>query len=199
MKIRTVEYVGTVGAPGQPAPSTLPQVAFSGRSNVGKSSLINTVLGRTRRGIAHVSAKPGKTRAINFYEVNGAFCLVDLPGFGYAKVPQATRDAWAHLIDDYLRRRGALAGLVHLVDARRGAGPLDHTLMDYAAELALPVLVVVTKMDKLRSRERAGALHRVAEDLGMDEDQVLPFSSKTGEGKDALLEALEGLLSGGAP
>ena len=91
MKIRSVEYAGTVAAPGQPPPGQLPQVAFSGRSNVGKSSLINTLLRRTRKKIAHVSATPGKTQALNFYRVNDDFFLVDLPGYGYARVPESTR------------------------------------------------------------------------------------------------------------
>jgi GTP-binding protein len=99
MKIRTVEYAGTIATPGGEAPGTLPQVAFSGRSNVGKSSLINTLLRRTRRKIAHVSGTPGKTQALNFYRVNDDFFLVDLPGFGYAQVPETMRGAWARLIE----------------------------------------------------------------------------------------------------
>lgn len=194
MKIRAVEYAGTIAAPGGDAPGTLPQVAFSGRSNVGKSSLINTLLRRTRKKIAHVSATPGKTQALNFYRVNDGFFLVDLPGYGYARVPEATRAGWGDLIEWYLGESGDVRGVVHLVDARHPPTKHDHRMVQYLAEVGLPTLVVLTKIDKLKRSERALALPRAAEALGLDEVQLLPFSSKTGEGREALLEALEDLL-----
>jgi len=194
MKIRVVEYAGTIAAPGGPAPGTLPQVAFSGRSNVGKSSLINTLLRRTRNKLAHVSATPGKTQALNFYRVNDDFFLVDLPGYGYARVPGATRDTWAELIEWYLGEGGRLKGVVHLVDARHPPTKHDHRMVEYLSELGVPTLIVLTKIDKLKRSERAGALPRASESLGVEETQLLPFSSKTGEGRDTLLEALEDLL-----
>lgn len=194
MKIRDVEYAGTIAEPGGPAPGQLPQVAFSGRSNVGKSSLINTLLRRTRNKIARVSAKPGKTQALNFYSVNGAFYLVDLPGYGFARVPDAIRDAWARLIEWYLGESGQVRGVVHLVDARHEPTEHDLTMVGYLAGLGLPTLVVLTKVDKLKRGERARAVRRAMEVLGLDEEQLLPFSSKTGEGREQLLEALDGLL-----
>jgi GTP-binding protein len=194
MKIRAVEYAGTVAAPGGAAPGTLPQVAFSGRSNVGKSSLINTLLRRTRNKIAHVSATPGKTQALNFYRVNDDFFLVDLPGYGYARVPESTRAAWAELIDWYLGESGRVKGVVHLVDARHPPTEHDLRMVSYLGELGVPALIVLTKVDKLKKKERERSLPRAAEALGVDESQLLPFSSKTGEGRDALLEALEELL-----
>lgn len=194
MKIRDVEYAGTVVAPGGAAPGSLPQVAFSGRSNVGKSSLINTLLRRTRSKLAHVSATPGKTQALNFYRVNDDFFLVDLPGYGYARAPEATRDAWAELIEWYLGESGSVRGVVHLVDARHPPTKHDHRMVEYLAELGLPTLVVLTKIDKLKRSERARALPRASEALGVDDSQLLPFSSKTGEGREVLLDALEDLL-----
>ena len=194
MKIRAVEYAGTIAAPGGEAPGALPQVAFSGRSNVGKSSLINTLLRRTRKKIAHVSSTPGKTRALNFYRVNDDFFLVDLPGYGYARVPEATREAWAELIEWYLGESGRVRGVVHLVDARHPPTEHDHRLVAYLAEVGLPTLVVLTKVDKLKRSERARSLPRASEELGLDESQVLPFSSKTGEGREPLLDALADLL-----
>ncbi len=194
MKIRTVTYAGTIAAKGGPAPGTLPQVAFSGRSNVGKSSLINTVLQRTRSKIAHVSAKPGKTQALNFYEVNGEFYLVDLPGYGYAKVPVAMRDAWGELIEWYLGETGGIRGVVHLVDARHKPTPHDLRMVEYLAGVGLPTLVVLTKIDKLKRIERQKSIERALEVLEIDEAQLLPFSSKTGEGRDDLLSALRGLV-----
>jgi len=197
MKIRTVEYAGTIAAPGGEAPGTLPQVAFSGRSNVGKSSLINTLLRRTRRKLARVSATPGKTQALNYYEVNGTFFLVDLPGYGYARVPESTRDAWAKLIEWYLGESGQVRGVVHLVDARHPPGRHDLSMVEYLAEVGLPTLIVLTKIDKLTRNERLRKIPEAAKALGIDESQLLPFSSATGEGREALLEALEELLEDG--
>jgi GTP-binding protein len=194
MKIRTVEYAGTIAAPGGPSPGTLPQVAFSGRSNVGKSSLINTLLRRTRKKIAHVSGTPGKTQALNFYLVNEDFFLVDLPGYGYARVPEATRAGWAGLIEWYLDTSGQVRGVVHLVDSRHPPTKHDVRMVEYLSGVGVPTLVVMTKVDKLKKMERERALPRAAEELGLDQSQILEFSSKTGEGRDDLLEALEELL-----
>jgi GTP-binding protein len=195
VKIQRVEYAGTVATPDGPRPGDLPQVAFSGRSNVGKSSLINTLLQRTRSKLAHVSATPGKTQALNFYRVNDRFFLVDLPGFGYARVPAAMRERWRKLIEGYLANERALKGVVHLVDARRGVLPPDLQMLDYLSPLGIPVLVVLTKIDKLKRSERARAMEAVLEEMELEPEQVLPFSSKTGEGREELLAALEGLLS----
>ena len=194
MKIRSVSYAGTIAQREGPAPGTLPQVAFSGRSNVGKSSLINTLLQRTRSKIAHVSAKPGKTQALNFYEVNTQFYLVDLPGYGYAKVPEAMRDAWGDLIEWYLGESGEVRGVVHLVDARHQPTAHDLRMVEYLAKVALPTLLVLTKIDKLKRSERERSIKRALTTLDIAEAQLLPFSSKTGEGREDLLEALEGLL-----
>lgn len=199
MQIRSVEYAGTVAQPGQGPPGDLPQIAFSGRSNVGKSSLINTLLRRTRSKLAHVSATPGKTQALNFYRVNHSFFLVDLPGYGYARVPPRLRDAWRKLIEWYLGDSGMVRGVVHLVDARRAPTEHDVTMVDYLAQLGLPSVVVLTKIDKLKRGERSKALALAAETLGRDAEDLLPFSSRSGEGREELLSALEGLLGGSRP
>jgi len=200
MKIRSVEYSGTIAAPDGPAPAPthLPQVAFSGRSNVGKSSLINVLLRRTRNKIARVSQTPGKTRALNFFNVNGEFFLVDLPGYGYAKVPESMRADWRRLMEWYLGESGKVAGVVHLVDARRPPTPDDRQMVDYLATLELPTLVVLTKMDKLKRSQRAKAVTAAQEALHLDREQLVPFSAKTGEGRDELLGALAGLLGFGS-
>lgn len=198
MIIRSVEYAGTIAVAGGPAPGTLPQVAFSGRSNVGKSSLINRLLERHRSKIAHVSARPGKTQALNFYEVNGEFYLVDLPGYGYAKVPDGMRDAWQRLIDWYLSESGAVRAVVHLVDARHAPTAHDLKMASYLAEIGLPALIVLTKIDKLKQSERKQSIARALSTLEIDEGQLLPFSSKTGEGREELLEALEDIVKEGA-
>lgn len=194
MKIRTVEYAGTVATPDGEIPGDLPQVAFSGRSNVGKSSLINTLLGRTRSKVARVSSTPGKTQAVNFYRVNDLFFLADLPGFGYARVPKTMRDQWQRLVEGYLGRRAGLRGVVHLVDCRRTPADQDLEMMEYLAGLGVPTLVVLTKMDKLNRSQRAKAIAGASHALGLEEEQLLPFSAKTGEGREELLAALDALL-----
>ena len=181
---------------GAPLPGDLPQIAFSGRSNVGKSSLINTLLGRTRKGVAYVSGTPGKTQGLNFYRINGRFFLVDLPGFGFARVPDRVRERWKPLIEGYLARSDGPCAVVHLVDARRDPTDDDLKMLDYLAELGLPSLISVTKIDKLSWEKRTKTIPALIHSLGLDPDQVIPFSSKTGEGRDELLGALAGLLEG---
>lgn len=194
MIIRSVEYAGSVATPDGPRPGTLPQVAFSGRSNVGKSSLINSLLQRTRSKVAHVSRTPGKTRMLNYYRVNDTFFLVDLPGYGYAKVPGVMRDAWRALIEGYLTGDDPLQGVVHLVDSRHEPTRADHEMVQFLADQGLPTLVVLTKMDKLGRAVRKKHITVATELLGLDEEQILPFSSKTGEGREELLAALSTLL-----
>ncbi|TVR65422.1 MAG: YihA family ribosome biogenesis GTP-binding protein [Gemmatimonadales bacterium] len=195
MKIRSVDYAGTIVEPDAPLPGDLPQVAFAGRSNVGKSSLINALLRRTRKKIAHVSATPGKTRAVNFFRVNDRFFLVDLPGYGYARVPDAVRDSWARLMEGYLSRPDGPVAVVHLVDARHPPTGADVQMLGYLAQVGLPALVVLTKIDKLSHSERTTRLREAPDRLGLDPEQIIPFSSKTGEGRDALLGALDDLLA----
>ena len=150
MKIRSVSYAGTIAQREGPAPGTLPQVAFSGRSNVGKSSLINTLLQRTRSKIAHVSAKPGKTQALNFYEVNTQFYLVDLPGYGYAKVPEQMKKDWQATLDQYLQTRNCLRGIILVMDIRHPLKPFDQMMLDWAHHCQLPIHLLLNKSDKLK-------------------------------------------------
>jgi GTP-binding protein len=195
VKIRRVEFAGAVAVTGGPLPGHLPQVAFSGRSNVGKSSLINVLLGRTRKKLAHVSSRPGKTQTLNFFRVNDRFFLVDLPGYGYARAPGPVREGWRRLIEWYLSRKEGIRGVVHLVDGRHPPTDLDRRMMEYLGELGLPTLVILTKMDRVARGRRAEAVRRASEDLMLADDQLIQFSAKTGEGKEALLEALEHLLA----
>jgi len=205
MIIRSVDFAGAVARPGGPPPGRLPQVAFSGRSNVGKSSLINRLLGRTRARVARVSATPGKTREINFFEVratgrNGRelhFYLVDLPGYGYARVPLALRGRWKPLIESYLTRTRELSGVVQLIDVRHGPTAEDLQMVEFLAATSIPTLFVLTKVDKLRRNERRPRIASVIDRLGVDPEQVIAFSSETGEGRDELLASLEALLGEG--
>lgn len=194
MKITSVEYAGTIAARGGPPPGDLPEVAFSGRSNVGKSSLINVLLRRTRAKIARVSATPGKTQALNFYRVNDRFFLVDLPGYGFARVPEAVRAGWAEMIEWYLSESGRLRGVVHMVDARHDPTEHDRRMVGYLAGLGLPTLVVLNKVDKLKTAERARSAAATLEQLELDASQLLPFSARTGEGREELLDAIDELV-----
>lgn len=196
MIIRSLEFVGSVASPDQPPPSRLPQVAFAGRSNVGKSSLINRLLGRPRRKIARVSGSPGKTQTLNFYEVNGAFLLVDLPGSGYAKAPAAVRESWQRLVRGYLAGSEELRGVVYLVDSRHPPTAGDREFVDYLAETGTPTLIALTKVDKLKASARARGLPapEVLDDLGVPGEQVVPCSARTGEGAGELLDAIVALL-----
>lgn len=200
LRIKSVEFAGAIGQIGQAPPESargMPQVAFAGRSNVGKSSLINRLLGRTRTAIARVSAAPGKTQEINFYHVKadqGAFQLVDLPGYGYAKVPAELRKKWQPLIHTFLSAAPELRGVVQLVDIRTGPTDDDLKSVEYLAELGVPVLFVLTKADKLAASKRPAAVRKALQRLGVTEDQVILFSALKGEGRDELLETLAALL-----
>lgn len=195
MVIRSVEFLGSVVALEQPPPSRLPQVAVAGRSNVGKSSLINRLLGRPRRKVARVSAQPGKTQALNFYEVNRAFLLVDLPGSGYARAPKAVRASWRRLVRGYLAGSKELRGVVYLVDSRHAPTAGDLEFVEYLAETGAPTLIALTKADKLKSSRRArGVAPATLDRLGVPEDQVVFTSAKTGEGANELLDAIAALL-----
>jgi len=194
VKVRTVEFAGSLFDAGAPTPGDLPQVAFSGRSNVGKSSLINVLLRRTRKKLAHVSATPGKTRSLNFYLVNDRFFLVDLPGFGFAKASSRVRRSWKELVEEYLVGEPKLRGVVHLIDARHDPTVIDLEMVEFLAARGLPTLVVLTKMDKLKRLARKRTVATALERLNIDEDQVISCSSKTGEGREELLSALDDLI-----
>jgi GTP-binding protein len=137
-----------------------------------------------------VSATPGKTREINFFRVNRAFVLVDLPGYGYARVSKSVRAQWRPLIEGYLKGSEQLRGVVQLVDARHDPTPDDLQVLDFLAELGVPTIVALTKVDKLRKREVADRAADMVRQLGLDEDQVIPFSAVTGEGRDELAAAI---------
>ncbi len=174
-------------------PTALPEVAFVGRSNVGKSSLLNRLV--RRRAFARVSRTPGRTREINFFRVNDAFVLADLPGYGYARISKARQAAWRPLIEGYLSGTSTLRGTVLLLDIRHDPTGDDRAMLDYLAALGTPTVVALTKVDKLSARiagERAASLSQA---LRLDSDQVIPFSAETGVGRDELASALVALVS----
>ena len=192
--IRSVEFLGGMAsAEGWRPPAGRPEVAFAGRSNVGKSSLLNALV--RRKKAARVSNTPGRTREINFFDVNGTFVLADLPGYGYARVSKEARATWRPLIEGYLTGSPALRGIVLLLDARRTPTDDDLQMLDFLAKTQLPTIVVATKVDKLRAAERDERLKTLALEAGIEGDQMIPFSAITGAGRDELAEAVAALVA----
>ncbi len=173
-------------------PVGLPEVAFAGRSNVGKSSLLNSLV--RRKAFARVSRTPGRTQEINFFKVNGEFVFVDLPGYGYARVSKARRETWKPLIDAYLAHTQSLRGVVVLLDVRRDPSDDDLDMLEHLAELDIPALAVITKVDKLGTEARKTAIARILRATGLEADQVIPFSAHTGEGRHEIAEAIVQLV-----
>jgi GTP-binding protein len=191
--IRNVEFIGGMAEKhGWRPDSPLPEVAFAGRSNVGKSSLLNSLV--RRKSFARVSRTPGRTREINFFRINNGFVLVDLPGYGYARVSKEKKSAWRPMIESYLRRTTQLRGIVLLLDIRREPSEDDRAMLDFLAEVEVPTIVALTKTDKLTkaaARERVGVIARA---LALETEQIIPFSAQTGEGRVELLEAITTLV-----
>jgi GTP-binding protein len=190
MKIRYAEFTVSAVKPSQYPIDGLPEVALVGRSNVGKSSLINTLTGR--KGLAKTSSAPGKTRTINFYKLNRAFYLVDLPGFGYAKAPLKERRLWKTMIERYFEGRKTLKGAVVILDPRRDVGPTESFLYQWLEGFSIPVITVQTKCDKL-SRNRLSARIAAMKKI-LPSEELLLFSAATGEGKALLGRKISGLV-----
>ena len=173
--------------------SDLPEICFCGRSNVGKSSLINRVLGR--KSIARVSSKPGKTVTVNFYRV-GDFRLVDLPGYGYAKVPFSEKNRWAELMESYFQSGRNIKMAFQLIDMRHPATEFDISMLDFMSQMGIPYTVVLTKSDKLNKTETANRLALIKEELGEFADgiQIIPFSAQKGGDAEIVREVIENSL-----
>ena len=181
MKVKTAEFVlGAAGLDQLPRDG-FPEIAFAGRSNVGKSSLMNKLLGR--KNLARTSGKPGKTRELNIYSINEKLLFVDLPGYGYAKVPKAMKEKWGRLVESYVEGREELAGIVHLVDARHVPTAQDVQMQEWIRHLGVRTLIAATKADKIPKGKRDATLRRIRNTLEVPDDTPVEFfSAVTGEG-----------------
>ena len=183
------EFILSATVPAQFVHDGLPQVAFAGRSNVGKSSVINRVV--NRKNFARVGASPGKTTQINYFKIDGRLYLVDLPGYGYAKVSKAERDRWGRLMESYFQEPGLISLGVLIVDARHKPSADDVTMCDWFKEAGCPMLVVANKVDKLKKREVEPNLEIIRQTLELPPDTPLvPFSAEKGDGKTEVLSLL---------
>lgn len=192
--IRHLEYLGPMSSRhGWRPDPTHPEIAFVGRSNVGKSSLLNKLM--KRKAFARVSNTPGRTREIHFFDVNRHFVLADLPGYGYARISKARKAEWRPLIEGYLKDSPKLWGVVQLLDVRHEPTEDDLTMLDFLAELGVPTIFAVTKVDKLGRAQVPERVQQLAKQLGLDPDQIVPFSAQTGQGRDELASALMDLLA----
>ena len=190
INLQKAEFVRSAAKSGDFPRDRLPQVAFAGRSNVGKSSVINRLLGR--KNFARVGAAPGKTTHINYFLIDGAFYLVDLPGYGYAKVSRAEKERWGRLMDSYFQDEGEIltAGVL-IVDIRHKPTADDVTMHDWFRQTGCPEIIVANKLDKLKKSQVEPALQLIRETLELtEEDALVPFSAEKGEGKDTLIRLL---------
>jgi len=196
MKIKSVKFSGSVVNFNKIRLHRLPEIAIAGRSNVGKSSLINCLVNRKK--LARTSSTPGKTRVLNYYCINERYYLVDLPGYGYARVSQQERASWKKLVESYLTRNLFLRGVIQIIDSRHGITDLDREMINWLAALTIPTLLVATKTDKLprsKAMHLINQLEREATELGVS--VLVPFSAVTKQGKDQIWRSITELLEHG--
>ena len=195
MTIRSAKFMFSLDKlcpfPGQ----GLPEIAMAGKSNVGKSSMINSLLGNSK--LARISSEPGKTRLVNFYRVNDQFWLVDLPGYGFSKAPKAERERWAAMIEGYLEGSGHLKRVLHLVDIRHAPTREDQMMVDYLRHYDIPFTVVATKADKLSRAARGRSIPVICRTLAVQPWEVVPYSSEDGTGREKVLDILEKEIADG--
>lgn len=193
MNIKNVSLETVCGITSRLPDNTLPEIAFAGKSNVGKSSLINALM--NRKALARTSAQPGKTQTINFYNINNAFYYVDLPGYGYAKVSLEAKEKWGKMIERYLSRSRMLKMVFLLVDIRHDPSANDKSMYDWIVYNGYHPVIIATKLDKINRSQVAKHTKAIRQGLGMaPEDILIPFSAETKQGREEIWELLEGKL-----
>ncbi len=192
MKIKTADFVLSANDPSHYPDEGLPEVAFAGRSNVGKSSLINTMV--NRKALAKTSGKPGHTRMLNYFRVNERFMFVDLPGYGFAKVSKTERSKWKGMVETYFRASPELRAVVLIMDIRRKPGVEEKELIGFLTAEGITPVLVVTKIDKIGKTKRVKPLKEIGNELGIPHTNLMVFSSHTGEGKEKLWKKIVELL-----
>jgi GTP-binding protein len=196
MKILSAEFIKSATEPSHYPESLLPEVAFVGRSNVGKSSLINALAGR--KNLAKTSNTPGRTQLVNFFLINGCYIFVDLPGYGFARVPEAIRRKWGPMVETYLKERSNLRLAILIMDIRRDPAAHEMDLLQWFNLYRIPILLVLTKIDKLSKSQVRNRARKITDDLiegtGLEKHfSPILFSARTGEGRDALWSSIEAL------
>ena len=192
MKISSAEFIKSATRPAHYPDTQFPEIAFAGRSNVGKSTLINVLL--NRKNLVRTSATPGRTQMINFFNVNQRFVLVDLPGYGFAKVPLAVKKAWVPMVRTYLEIRDCLAATVFIIDIRRTPAAEDLHLLDWLEEFGVPTIPVLSKIDKVSRSQRRLHLERIAAATGLSVDAFSLFSALSREGIEDIRERIDLVL-----
>jgi GTP-binding protein len=189
MHILSAEFITSATRLSQYPPADLPEIAFAGKSNVGKSSLINILVNRKR--LVKTSTTPGRTQLINFFNINSQMTFVDLPGYGYAKVPIAIQKSWKPMIETYLSERPTLKAVVMIMDIRRTPDEKDLYLLNWLGHHQIPTIPILTKTDKLKTSQQLHQLTLVSTTTGIPRDQIILFSAKTRIGKEPIWEAIE--------
>ena len=192
MIIKSADFVKSAVKPSHYPPAILPEIAFSGRSNVGKSSLINTLVNRKR--LVKTSSTPGRTQLINFFDINNAFSFVDLPGFGYARVPESIKRTWGPMVEAYLLTRKTLKGVVLIMDIRRIPGAQELEFIEWLRYYTIPSILMLTKADKLSKSKQMNQHIAITKILGVDRNDLILFSAKSRMGKDATWAAIKRLI-----
>ena len=189
MNLNNARYELTAVRPDQYPTNEIPEITFAGRSNVGKSSLINSLL--NRRGLARVASKPGKTREINFYNIDDKIYFVDLPGYGYARVAKTIKSTWGEIIETYLTTRRQLSLIILLIDIRHSPTEDDVLMHNWLETIGIPYMVVATKLDKIPRAKVKERLLDIRQVLSLNEKiKIIPFSSETKQGRDELWEEI---------
>jgi len=192
MIIKSAEFVTSAVRQSHYPPAHLPEIAFAGRSNVGKSSLINTLV--NRKNLVKTSSTPGRTQLINFFNINQSLMFVDLPGFGYARVPKKIQKEWGPMIENYLSTRSTLKGVVLIMDLRRTPGRQESDFINWLYHYGIPCILVMTKTDKLKKSKRVLHQKQAAEALQIDPEDLLLFSTKSRQGKERIWDEISRLV-----